>query len=476
MPFPAARRLNLRLRLGLWYSLFQLVTTVLIGVFLLATLQASVSRSIDDTLAERATRLAADLSASEPQKIDRGTVTHALEALATTEVFAVPGSYVQVLDAAGAVIGSSENAPEDPLSVPQSLIDGARAGHTGVVEVGVGSERIRVLARPLAAGSAVSGVILVSESLGRIDETLVQAARPLGIAGLAAVLLALLGSWWLMGRALQPIVEVTRVAKRIAATGQVEERVAVPAARDELYELASTLNEMLARQEQTVRRQRQFMVDASHELRGPLMVIRGNLDLLQMDMPSEDRRASAREATEEAERMAHLVGDLLFLAERDAHERLDSQPVALNEVVDQIWQRVCGLDAGKHELVLECNEPAIVVGDPYRLGQMIWNLVDNALRYTNPGGQVRLCLRNHGQVAELAVTDTGIGIPAAHLPHIFERFYRVDRARSRNESSTGLGLPIIKQVAETHGGQVRVHSEAGIGTAFTVALPVAHQD
>lgn len=317
-------------------------------------------------------------------------------------------------------------------------------------------------------------LLVVGRSLGLIGETRLQAAGLLGLAALAAMVIALASSRWLTSHALRPIIEVTRVAKRIAATGHVGERVAVPLARDELHELTSTLNEMLEHLEQTVRRQRQFLADASHELRGPLMVIRGNLDLLQMDLPVEDRQASAREASEEAERMARLVGDLLFLAEQDAHERMDSAPVALNEVIDEVWQRACTLDAGRHRLKLECNEPTTVLGDRYRLSQMLWNLVDNALRYTNPGGRVSLSLCVRGEVAEVAVADTGISIPAEHVPHIFERFYRVDRARSRNESSTGLGLPIVKQVAEAHDGQVRVNSQTGVGTTFTVVLPVFH--
>ena len=111
-------------------------------------------------------------------------------------------------------------------------------------------------------------------------------------------------------------------------------------------------------------------------------------------------------------------------------------------------------------------------GDRDRLAQMLWNLVENALRYTDPGGTVTLGLHNHGSVAELTVADTGVGIPAEHLPHIFERFYRVERARSHRDGSTGLGLAIVKQVAEAHGGQVRVRSEPGAGTTFTVALPI----
>lgn len=239
----------------------------------------------------------------------------------------------------------------------------------------------------------------------------------------------------------------------------------------ELGELAGAFNEILARLEQNVRRQRQFLADASHELRGPLMVIRGNLDLLQMDLPPEDRRAAAREAAEEAERMARLIADLLFLAEEDAHDRLESQPVAMEDVVAEVWQRAGTVDGARHELVLECNAPAVVQGDRHRLTQMLWNLVENALRYTEPGGRVALCSRLSEGALELKVTDTGIGIPAEHIPRLFERFYRVDRARSRDQSSTGLGLPIVKQVADAHGGRVRVESRLGAGSTFVVVLP-----
>lgn len=248
-------------------------------------------------------------------------------------------------------------------------------------------------------------------------------------------------------------------------------RVVSPSDDDELRELASTLNEQLARLERNVRRQRQFLADASHELRGPLMVIRGNLDLLQMDLPPEERKAAAREASEEAERMARLIGDLLFLAEEDAHDRIQPEPTPFHDIIVEVWQRAVNLDAGAHELVLERNDAAIILGDRYRLTQMLWNLVENALRYTDAGGRVTLCSRELGPHVELTISDTGIGIPAEHIELLFERFYRVDRARSRNESSTGLGLPIVKQVVEAHGGQVYVQSKLGVGSTFTVVLP-----
>ncbi len=315
---------------------------------------------------------------------------------------------------------------------------------------------------PAIFAAASSAALL---ALGRVEWLYVLAAVALTAGG------ALVVNYWLVGRTLGPLAEITRVAKQIAATGRLKERVPVPPAHDELQELVSTLNAMLARLERNVLRQRRFLADASHELRGPLMVIRGNLDLLQMDLPADERKAGAREASEEADRMARLVGDLLFLAEEDAHERLQSEPVALEDIVAEVWQRACSLDAGAHETVLACNEPAVVLGDRHRLTQMLWNLVENALRYTNPGGRVTFCSRIAGEQVELTIADTGIGIPAEHIPHLFERFYRVDRARLRVESSTGLGLPIVKQVAEAHGGEVRVTSQLGAGSTFTVLLP-----
>jgi two-component system, OmpR family, sensor kinase len=236
-----------------------------------------------------------------------------------------------------------------------------------------------------------------------------------------------------------------------------------------------TVNEMLARLERMFAAQREFLADASHELRGPLMVIRGNLDLLRLGLPEEERRASVREASEEVDRMSRLASDLLFLAAADAEEAVDQEAVRLDLVVAGVWERARHLDAGDHDLRLVRSEPLTVVGDRGRLDQLVWNLVENALRYTPRGGSVELELAHDGADAVLRVGDTGVGIPAEHLPRIFERFYRVDRARSRSNGGTGLGLAIVKSVVEAHGGRVAVSSiaapGAAQGTSFTVWLP-----
>lgn len=206
------------------------------------------------------------------------------------------------------------------------------------------------------------------------------------------------------------------------------------------------------------------------------MVIRGNLDLLRLGLPEEERRTSVREASEEVDRMSRLAADLLFLAAADAEEVVEQEPVRLDEVVTAAWERARHLDAGAHELRLLRFEPLVVVGDHGGLDQLVWNLIENALRYTPPGGRVELELRRYDVEAVLRCSDTGVGIPEEHLPRIFERFYRVDKARSRRSGGTGLGLAIVKSVVEAHGGRVDVSSIAtggpGQGTTFTVWLPI----
>jgi len=471
VPIPVLRRLPIRLRLALWYVLCLLLAIAAIGGFLLTTLENDLQWEVDEALRLRAAHIERELAgAMEGQRDLPGAAGQLLEP-APWEELAAPGIYVQILSEEAAVLASSANLAGGQLPATAEMVVGALAGRESYASVPVGQERVRLLARPVVAGERVVGVALVGESLHPLRVTLRRTQQLLIVAAGIVAAAALAGGWWLTARTLGPISALTRVARRIAATGEFVQRVAPPPAQDELGELAATFNDMLARLERTFRGQREFLADASHELRGPLMVIRGNLDLLKLDLPEAERQACAREATEEVERMARLVADLLFLAEVDAQAMVEHRPVAVDAVVREVWQRAKARDAGSHEVVLAENDPATVRGDRDRLGQMLWNLVENALRYTPAGGKVAIALRNHGQIAELTVADTGIGIAPEHRPRIFERFYRGDPARPRGEGSTGLGLAIVKQVAEAHGGQVRVRSEPGEGSVFTVALP-----
>jgi two-component system OmpR family sensor kinase len=465
------RKFLVRQRLALWSALILMLTMVIIGALLMAALEVNLRREVDEALLLRAQHVEHGIAVDQDGTLSPAGVGTGLADLALLDEITAPGIYVQVLDHDGTVLLSSANLPGGGLPVPADLAQQTLAGRQTYVTVPIGRERVRLLGRPVLAEGQLLGAVIVGESLHFLDVTLRDLRWLLEVATFLAALLALAGGWWLRRQAMHPVAEVTRVARDIAATGRFERRIAVPQTQDELRDLAATFNEMLARLERTFRRQRDFLADASHELRGPLTVIRGNLDLLQMDLPEAERRDSAAEATEEVKRMSRLVSDLLFLATEDAQERLEHQPVPLHELVSAAAERARSLDAGKHAITIICNDPTIVQGDRDRLGQMLWNLVENALRYTDPGGTVTLGLHNHGPVAELTVADTGVGIAAEHLPHIFERFYRVDRARSHRHGSTGLGLAIVKQAAEAHGGQVRVRSEPDSGATFTVALP-----
>ncbi|MHB0870436.1 MAG: ATP-binding protein [Chloroflexota bacterium] len=465
-------RIPIRWRLALGYALFLLMIVGGAGIFLLTTLEANLLQEADETLAIRATHIAHLIAGTEGNQLDQRSAMAALLDLAPLEEFSAPGVYVQVLDQEGTLLASSPNLPGGRLPGQSEATAAALGGQVTYMSVPVGHERVRVLAKPVIDAGRQIGVVLVGESLHPQDVALSRVQWLLGLSAVAAALISLLSGWWLAGRAFRPIADVTRVAQRIAATGKFEQRITPPPVRDELGHLVGTFNEMLTRLDGTFRRHREFLADASHELRGPLMVIRGNLDLLAQDLPTGEREESSREAKEEAERMSRLLADLLFLAKSDAQLEMERAPVDLSLLVLEGLDRASSLDAGRHLLVLAHNEPLVVQGDRERLAQMLWNLLQNAVRYTPSGGEITLSLRRHEGAAELRVADTGIGIAPEHLLRIFERFYRVDPCRSREEGNTGLGLAIVKQVVEAHGGQVRVRSKPGEGSTFTVTLPL----
>jgi signal transduction histidine kinase len=226
---------------------------------------------------------------------------------------------------------------------------------------------------------------------------------------------------------------------------------------------------MIEQLDRLLQSQRTFVADASHELRGPLTVIRGNLDLLKRNLSEEDRSESIRVLEAEMTRMTRIVNDLLVLAEVESGPLEQQQTVSLKDILLDSQDRALLL-AGNRKITIERQEDLWVKGDGHKLDQMANNLVSNAVKYTPDGGTITLSLFQDGDWARLEVADTGIGIAPEHLPHIFDRFYRVDKAHSRAGGGTGLGLAIVKGIAQQHGGTVTVNSELGKGSTFTVRL------
>src|SRR2546426_683729 len=239
--------------------------------------------------------------------------------------------------------------------------------------------------------------------------------------------------------------------------------------------LAATFNDMIARLEASFRQVRQFSADASHELRTPLTVIKGEAELaLRRPRPAEDYRQVLESTLEEIDRMTLIVDELLFLSRADLGEvAIESLPVRLDALVEDIQRQaaVLGQEHGV-QVTVGTVEPAFVQGDELRLRELLLNLVDNAVKYSRPGGKVEIALVREGTTARLSVTDQGIGIAPEELGRIFDRFYRTDAARAHAKKGTGLGVSICKWIAEAHHGRIEVQSTVGQGSKFKVVLPV----
>jgi len=316
-------------------------------------------------------------------------------------------------------------------------------------------------------------VLLVGRSIAEDLKDMQRLALRLVVAGAGVLLLGLAGGWWLATRAIRPIEDIGATALKIAA-GDLSQRINVADTDSELGRLAGVLNSTFSRLEAAFAHQARFTSDASHELRTPVSVV---LTQTQSALARERTMPEYREALEAcqraAQRMRKLTQSLLALARLDAgQDPMRREPLDLARVTRECVEMVRPL-AAESGLELRCDLPTVMCpGDAERLSQVATNLLSNAIRFNRPGGEVRISTRAENEVAVLTVADTGQGIPDSDLPHIFERFYRVDESRSGVQGGTGLGLAISKAIVDAHSGTLEVSSQPGAGSTFTVKLPL----
>jgi signal transduction histidine kinase len=380
---------------------------------------------------------------------------------------------------------------------PITLTSESATTHTGSADSptsATGTASATATLSPSDASQEIIGVVLVAKPLDDMNSALSTLSRLLIVGSIIAILFALAGGWFIAESGLRPVSSVTRAARAISTSAHragLGTRVNYSGPRDEVGDLVTTFNEMLEALERVSNAQRRFVADASHELRAPLTTIKTTFDFLRHapDLPAEERQEMIEDGYGEAERMTTLVNDLLLLARADAANGgsyglretwLDDQlrgrrePVELDQLAMEVFRQGQGLVQARrknlHFSVLNL-EPVTVLGDPGQLRQLALILIDNAIKYTHAGGKIRIAVSRNGQLAAFSVTDTGIGIPPEARPHIFERFYRADQARAREQQGSGLGLAIGKWIAETHQGEISVHSQEGQGSTFTVLLP-----
>ena len=469
---------SIKFKFTLWYLLILTLLLVGLSVATYAYLSRSMYESLDDSLVVRAEQLRGDRSVIET--IAQGAFEEELGEVVVLyferngEIYSVSRRDVQIA--------------LDPVSV-KDAIQGQREFNTLAVE-GAGNIRFHLVPfssdRPVPAllrrgrGSVPVGIAIQSAALAvgqptkHIEEALNELLRILFVAFPLTLIVAGVGGVFLARRALKPVDQMTQTAREIGET-DLSQRITVNT-RDELGRLATALNQMVERLERAFRRQREFTGDASHELRTPLSVIQAESTLaLQRQRQPEEYQRSLETISDEAKHMSQIIEQMLALARADEGTgQIAFGKVELDGLLREVGETMAILsqEKGLH-WALRLNGPFTVKGDRGLLTQLFLNLADNAVRYTSHDGEVSIATDGVDGTALVSVSDSGIGIATDHIPHIFERFYRVDEARSRSDGGSGLGLAICKQIVELHGGQIDVHSREDKGSTFTVRLPLA---
>ena len=457
--------MSLSVRLTLWYTAITAVVLLVATAIVYLAVAGNLQRDLDAELAAAGERLSGTLVVREAFPFRSLRLV-----LPDLNTFAGADLLVQVIDARGALLDRSESLGRTVLPLDAELAQALRDGQPRHSTLALPGGRLRVYLQPLTLEGRLVGAVLVARPLAPLDSAQLRLLQAL-IAVDLVLLLAAAGAGWAMARgALRPIAAVTATAEAIAASGEPGGRVPVPETRDEVGALARTFNRMLDRLQAALIAQRRFVADASHELRTPLTTLRLNLSTLRRGggARSPEELEILDDLDHEVERLSRLVEGLLMLARADAGQPVERGPVALDGLVRRVG-RTLGPRLEGRTLQFTDLASVQVYGNADQLEQVIYNLLDNALKYTAPRGTVEVHLRAEGNDAVLVVRDDGVGITPADLPHVFERFYRATTARGR--SGAGLGLAIADGIVRAHGGRIEVASAPGQGSTFTVRLP-----
>ena len=465
---------TVRARLTLWYvSLLAAILVVVLAMVYVLLARALYVR-IDDSLRAvvqiAATSLTNDLA--EGQTVDDAALSTAAELASRQQL-------VAIYDGRGRLLG--EAGREDdivvPLPPPGEIPTDGEASLLTIVEADDLDDRHRLALRRVNIPPGVEYVIVVGTSLEPTDEELESLRSILAYLVPLSLVIAGIGGWFLAGRSLSPMVAMADRARKIGVES-LNARLPVANPRDELGLLAETFNELLARLETSVEQQRQFMADASHELRTPVTIARtaARVALQQPTRAESEYRETLQIVEHEAIRLSRIVDDMFTLTRADAgNYPVRNTPMYLDEVVDDVVRaaRVVA-ETRDVSITVDCAQSAAFTGDEDLIRRLIINVLDNAIRYSPAKGTVRVALDRAGDVYAVSISDQGPGIAAEAQSRIFERFYRVDSARTHDGASdggAGLGLALARWIANVHGGDIRLVASSRLGSTFVATLP-----
>lgn len=468
-PFRMGTR-SLRFRLIIWYAGLLIWVFVLLGVAMSLGLDHYLERSLRESLDRRARQIGESLLAQIEQTGDAFVVAE-INARYAPESY---DRFIRVTRSSGKVLyasGRTKDSSFDPTHLPILKPDINR----NFARKETLPNDTEILVATTVFKQREKFFIEVGGPLRPIKTILGQMLFGLALGLPAVVAVAVGGGYLLVGRALAPVIKIAESAERITLHN-LSERLPLTPTGDELEQLSRALNHMIARLHEAFEQNRRFLADASHELRTPITALRGELEsVVEQARTAPELCDRIGSALEEVDRLAKIVERLFAISRLDAGEaqgewvRFDLAHLAATTA-----EQMCLLAEDKGVSVkCESAQAVFVQGDRARLKQVVVNLLDNAIKYTPQGGSVTLRVGMINDSALLQVEDNGIGIPAGALPHVFERFFRVDKARSREMGGAGLGLAIVKSICVAHGGQVDVQSTEGRGSRFSVELPLA---
>ncbi len=455
--------MSMRLRLTLLYSTLLGGTLLLFGALVYGLVSLVLVNQIDTTLSQQAGNLDDYLRVNAFNQFDLRLLSE-FQPTDSNLIFQVWGNdrQLQLEHPKGWV----EPLDERGLRLNRTVYDSTHS--RGI--------HLRVLSIPLQTARGPAGVLQVALSLNLLDTTQRTLATVLLVLALISMALSGLFGWWITGQALSPLASATELAMQITHADDLSRRIPYHGTEsDEVGQLILSFNETLSRLEGLFTSQRRFLADVSHELRTPLTVIKGEISLMRRI--GEVDEESIKSVESEVDRLTRLVGDLLLLAQAESGRLpMDMRLVELDTILLEVFQQIHTLTGEKLTLRIGELDQVQTLADRDRIKQVLLNLVGNAVQYTPAGGQVTLSLQQSGKQARITISDTGPGIPAQDLPHIFERFYRGERSRKRiagaQSTGFGLGLSIAYWIIRSHEGTIEVDSKEGQGTTFSVLLPL----
>lgn len=459
---------SIRFRLTAWYFAIFAVGLSLFGAGAWLAMRASLFNAVDNGLRDRIQGVQRFMY----EQITTQSIAELIDELRENAALSHGGDLFQVCDAQGNWLYRSAPFERIQLGIRRP----AELGSAPVFEdIDNQNTHLRVASQKVTINGAVY-TVQVASPMHEFDEALQRFRQSLVFFIPVLLIVAAVVGYWLSDRALSPVDEITTTARSISIQN-LTNRLTVAKTGDELERLSNTLNEMLTRLDASVRRMTQFTADASHELRAPLALIRTTAELtLRKERSPGDYREAFRQVLAESERTSELVDSLLLLARADSGtEALALMPIDLSQSVSGAAEQGQTLAEQKSvRLHTEIpSEPIPVKGDPEAIRRVFLILIDNAVKYTGANGVVTVSLRKSNGIATGTVTDSGIGIAQEDLPHVFDRFWRADKVRSREMGGAGLGLSIAKWIVEGHHGQIQVASSPGKGASFTVHLPLS---